>query len=162
MKGDDVPQVRIRSACPDDVARIGDLARGLSPHTMRLRFMGGVAPDRAIDELQRELFTDGGEAVVAEDPEGQIVAEAFAAAAGRGEAELAFVVSDRWQSHGIGTRLLAALVERLRARGIQHAYADTLLENREMLDVLRHSGLPSTEEYREGVIRVGLDLRASG
>jgi GNAT superfamily N-acetyltransferase len=59
---------------------------------------------------------------------------------------VAFVVADEYQHHGIGTRLLELLAEAARQRGITAFFAQTLAENRRMLDVFFHSGYPVTTQ----------------
>jgi GNAT superfamily N-acetyltransferase len=160
MERHDVP-VRIRPAGPSDIRGIGDLGGELSPQSLRRRFMAAVSPDSAIKEFQREVVSSEGQALIAEDLEGRIIGEAYAAPddAHPDHIEMAFVVGDRAQGHGVGTKLLAALVEQLRRSGVAHAYCDTLLENHQMLEVLRRAELPSKEEFRgAGVIRVVFDL----
>lgn len=56
-------------------------------------------------------------------------------------AEVAFVVRDAWQGHGLGRLLLEALTEVARARGLVGFTADVLATNRRMLAVFLGSGL---------------------
>jgi GNAT superfamily N-acetyltransferase len=59
---------------------------------------------------------------------------------GTTEAEVAFVVADEYQSHGIGSLLLDELVRAARDRDIETFLADTLSENHSMLGVFMHAG----------------------
>jgi GNAT superfamily N-acetyltransferase len=90
----------------------------------------------ASEEFRREVQDQEphGVAFVAEDPDGRIVGEAYAAALGEGSAEVAFVVADGWQHHGVGTLLRAALFEQLRADRIVMVFAELLPENRAMME----------------------------
>jgi GNAT superfamily N-acetyltransferase len=56
------------------------------------------------------------------------------------EAEIAFVVADNYQHHGIGALLLERLVGAARPRGIRRFVAYTLSENRVMQQVFTDSG----------------------
>ncbi len=75
------------------------------------------------------------------------------------EAEVAFVVADRVQGHGIGTLLLRRLAEAAADRRIERFTAEVLTTNRAMLDVFRHAGYEETERFEgHGVIHVELPL----
>ena len=76
---------------------------------------------------------------------------------GTDDAEVAFVVADAWQEHGVGTRLLEELTARARADGLTGFVADTLEENH-MRDLFRHSGLTGTSAAEMGVVRVAMRL----
>jgi acetyltransferase len=54
--------------------------------------------------------------------------------------ELALVVNDSWQRHGVGGRLLVALIESARRRGYTEMRAHVLATNRTMIDFLHHRG----------------------
>jgi RimJ/RimL family protein N-acetyltransferase len=73
-------------------------------------------------------------------------------------AEVAFVVADEWQGHGLGPRLLARLVDHARACGFRRLTASTLAGNRPMLTVFQRSGLPIHKERDAGVVEVVMDL----
>jgi GNAT superfamily N-acetyltransferase len=153
--------VHIRRARPDDAERLATTVAALSGRSLFRRFLHGVSAPVATAELGREVRDrePHGVAFVAEDADGRIVGEAYAAALDDASAEVAFVVSDRWQHHGVGTLLRSALFDRLRADGIGIVYADTLLENRPMLELLRDAGLPLHEERcQDGIVRVRVEL----
>jgi len=57
---------------------------------------------------------------------------------------VAFVVTDDYQHHGIGTLLLDDLAEVALRRGITTFVASTLAENSSMLGVFKHSGFQVT------------------
>jgi GNAT superfamily N-acetyltransferase len=73
-------------------------------------------------------------------------------------AEVAFVVRDDYQHLGLGHRLLGALAEAAWARGITTLCAETMLVNRDMLAVFRHSGFPMTTSSEFGEISVRLSI----
>jgi GNAT superfamily N-acetyltransferase len=74
-------------------------------------------------------------------------------------AEVAFVVRDDYQHLGLGHRLLNALADAARARGITTLSAETLSANHDMIAVFRHSGFPcsATTEYGEVSIRLSIE-----
>jgi len=73
-------------------------------------------------------------------------------------AEVAFVVRDDYQHLGLGHRLLGALAEAARARGITTLCAETTMVNHDMLAVFRHSGFPMTTSSEFGEVSVRLSI----
>ena len=73
-------------------------------------------------------------------------------------AEVAFVVSDAWQHRGAGTLLLAGLVAFARTTGVRQLVADTLSDNRPMIDLFQRSGLVTATSYDQGVLHLTLTL----
>lgn len=83
------------------------------------------------------------EAYCAIDPKsGDLVAEArYIRCADRPNvAEFAITVADAWQGRGLGTILLARLVERAREEGIERFYVLMLATNHEMVGLMHHLG----------------------
>lgn len=78
------------------------------------------------------------------------------------QAEVAFVVSDRWQGHGLGTTMFEALAARAREVGIIRFVADTLPHNAKMLRVFHDAGLPVSSQFRDGVVHLVIQLSAPG
>jgi GNAT superfamily N-acetyltransferase len=74
----------------------------------------------------------GGRSLVAV-AEGEIVGHALYAGGPDGEAEVAVVVEDGWQSRGIGKLLLAGLARKAAGRGVEAFTAVALGENRRVL-----------------------------
>jgi acetyltransferase len=54
--------------------------------------------------------------------------------------EFALVVADEWQAKGIGSRLLGALIEAARARGLKSIDGEVLGENVTMLQLVHKLG----------------------
>ena len=111
----------------------------LSPQTVYRRFLSPIVrPDQLAH--QRLLEVDGStrQAVVAVQ-DGEIIGVArYTIDAGRPSvAELAVVVADAWQGHGIATRLLAALAELARAAGVEQFSVVTQGDNRAALGLVR-------------------------
>lgn len=73
-------------------------------------------------------------------------------------AEIAFTVGDEYQGRGVATILLHHLAAIARPLGYRVFEAEVLPDNRPMLDVFEHSGMPRTETVRDGVIHVELVL----
>jgi L-amino acid N-acyltransferase YncA len=60
-------------------------------------------------------------------------------------------VCDRWQGRGLGTALLARLIERAREEGHLALHADVLAENTRSIAMLRRAGFVSRS--RTGFLR---------
>src|SRR5919107_1663133 len=116
----DGTRVRVRPIEPEDRAALVAAFERLSPETRYRRFFGPVneLSRRALDHLTVVDHADH-EALVALDEEDAIVGVARYVRIGEGEAEPAIVIADDWQGRGLGSRLLALLVERARAERIE-------------------------------------------
>jgi GNAT superfamily N-acetyltransferase len=142
-----------------DDERLVRFHESLSPETTRLRFFS-VHPHLSPRETAR--FTDvdhnDREAWVALIDDEIIGVGRYERLANREEAEVAFVVADRWQGMGVGPILLSHLIDRARDVGIHRLIAETLAENHHMLDMFTHTGLPITRSRDRGVVTVTLTL----
>jgi acyl-CoA synthetase (NDP forming)/GNAT superfamily N-acetyltransferase len=76
-------------------------------------------------------------------------------------AEVAFAVADGMHHRGIATLLLEHLVSWARSRQITTFTAQTLTENRAMLNVFADAGLPVTRRYGDGVYDLSFPLPAT-
>jgi len=73
-------------------------------------------------------------------------------------AEVAFIVDDHWQGHGIATALLHRLAAYARRYGITQFEAFTMGANARMLEVLRNAGYPERARFEGGEADVTLDI----
>jgi GNAT superfamily N-acetyltransferase len=143
---DDGTVVEFRPIRPADADALSAFHLQLSPNSVRLRFFG-AHPRLSPAEVHRFTCVDYQDRLA-------LVAVVDGRLTGVGrydrrdavEAEVAFVVADEYQHHGIGTRLLERLARAARQRGITSFFAETLAENRRMLDVFFHSGYPVTAD----------------
>jgi len=134
---------------------------GLTPATTRNRFFS-LHPHLSPAELKRFTSVDheDRDALVVLDADAEIVAVARFDRLGHGSttAEVAFVVADRWQHHGVGGAVFALLAERAREVGLTRFVADTLASNQAMRAVFRNAGLAHKESLDRGVVRVTIEL----
>lgn len=151
--------ISLRPIRPDDAPRLVDFHRHLSPDSVYRRFFS-VHPTLSAAEVERFTRVDhiDREALVAADGDRLVAVGRYDRGPGPTEAEIAFVVADEYQHHGIATALLDALADAAGPAGIATFVASVLAENRAMLDVFRHSGLPMTTTTDDGVVTVGLTL----
>jgi GNAT superfamily N-acetyltransferase len=135
----------IRPISPDDGARLRAFHAGLSRRTSYLRFFI-VHPELSDFEVERFTNVDQESrlALVATRGESLIAVGRFDRTPETSGAEVAFVVADAFQHRGIGSLLLDLLAAAATERGITAFTAETLAENRSMLDVVNHSGFPVT------------------
>jgi RimJ/RimL family protein N-acetyltransferase len=133
----------------------------LTAATTHSRFFA-VHPHLSPAELIRFTTVDhqDREALVALDDDGEIVAVArFDRLSGSPSvAEVAFVVADAWQHHGVGTALFARLASQAAELGVEQFVAETFAGNRAMRAVFRHSGYAVTEQLDDGIIRLTIEL----
>lgn len=153
-------RVWFRPIRPDDVGRLRAFHRRLSMDTQRLRFF---TPLRELSPAMAENFCnvdhDKRTAIVICYPgEDAIRGVGRLEDMGDGTAEVAFVLEDCLQGHGIGKALLSLLAAHARERGITTLTAMVLPENGAMLHVFRTCEFPSTFEIRDGAEYITLDI----
>jgi GNAT superfamily N-acetyltransferase len=153
---------RVRPIRPDDAGRLVEFHRQLSPHSVYLRFFT-FHPTLSAVEVARFTTVDYVDrlALVAAEGDRLIAVGRFDRFPGTTEAEVAFIVADEFQHHGIGALLLDELVKAARDRGIETFTAQTLAENKAMLDVFRHAGFPVTSRIEFGTVTVQFPIAPS-
>ena len=129
------PALRVIQA--EDEARLERLFYRLSPESVYRRFftLYTTPPSGAMRKLV-DLDHDTRDAVVAVVDE-EIVGVARYAAVGPHEAEVAVVVEDAWQGHGLGRRLLECVTALARVHGMTALTASVLAENGPAIAMLR-------------------------
>ena len=155
--------VDLRQMRASDAADLVRFHHTLSTETTYLRFFS-VHPELGVGEVDRFTHVDhrDREAIVARI-DGAIVGVArFDRIDDSDRAEVAFVVSDRWQGHGLGTTMFEGLAARAREVGITCFVADTLPHNTKMLRVFHDAGLPVSSQFRDGVVHLVIQLGVAG
>ena len=127
-------RARIRPIAPDDKALLQDGLQRLSPESVHRRFLG-PKPRLSAAELRYLTEVDGRDhialvAVDDEDPERLVgVARCVRSKEDAGTAEMAIVVDDAWQGHGVGHVLVEALAHAAAAVGVRRFSAVILADN---------------------------------
>jgi GNAT superfamily N-acetyltransferase len=144
---------RVRPIRPDDGARLVALHGRLSPRSVYLRFFS-AHPTLTAAEVTRftEVDYERRLALVATVRDDLIAVARYDRLPGVSEAEVAFVVDDTYQHHGVGSELLDRLADAAYARGVTTFCAETLAENRTMLDAFHHAGFPVTSSTAFGTV----------
>jgi RimJ/RimL family protein N-acetyltransferase len=157
-------RVHVRPIRPDDTARLQAFHTRLSSDSIMFRFFR-VLP--ALPDADAEHFTHldyrDRMALIATEGQGEderILGVVRYERISPDTAEVAFVVEDRWQGHGIATALLRRLAPYARKLGITRLLAVTMAANAKMLDVLQHAGYPFSTRYEDGEFAVTLDTSA--
>jgi GNAT superfamily N-acetyltransferase len=129
--------VSIRAATPGDKEGLRRMFSRLSSKTIYRRFH---LPYLNVPERTLALMSDGDHhdkeillAVVGEEVVGHAM---YVLSDNERDAEVAFVVEDRWQSKGVGKLLLARIAGRARSRGVEYFTGDVLGENGRVLGLL--------------------------
>jgi GNAT superfamily N-acetyltransferase len=151
--------VRVRPIRPEDAPRLLQFHEKLSARSIYLRYfyMHPNLSPAEVDGLTRVDYVDR-LAFVVEDGEELIAVARYERTPGTDEAEVAFLVADAYQHHGIGTLLLEALAEEAWRNGIRTFLARTLPENRAMLDVFVESGFAVATNLEDGEIAVRISI----
>lgn len=160
----DGTRLHTRPIWPDDTQRLRTFHAHLSRDSVIFRFFRYL-PELSIRDAEHFTHLDYEDrmALVATQGEGdeqRILAVVRYERLGPDSAEVAFVVADDWQGHGIATALLLQLAVYARARGIMRLVAVTMSSNLRMLEVLRHCGYPLTIRVQDGEDEVRLDISA--
>jgi RimJ/RimL family protein N-acetyltransferase len=155
----DGTRVAVRSIEASDGPRLVRFHATLSFETIRTRFFG-VHPYLSASEIERFTTVDhhDREALVALVDDEIIAVGRYERLAEAGDAEVAFVVADRWQRRGLAPILLQLLAARAREVGIVRFVAETLGDNHAMVKVFRSSGLTMTTTWVSGEVHVTLML----
>jgi GNAT superfamily N-acetyltransferase len=159
---DEPLRFRLRPIRSDDGQKLVAFHDHLSDRSSYLRFFS-VHPHLSPKEVERFTHVDYENrlALVAELDRRLIGVGRFDRRPQRDEAEVAFVVADDYQHHGIGSLLLDELATAASDRGISTFVADTLHENHPMLDVFFHSGFDVTSHCDVGTVSLRFPLAST-
>jgi GNAT superfamily N-acetyltransferase len=150
----------VRPIAPGDAPALVALHARLSGETVLRRYFG-PRPELAPSLVAR--FTDVREewrfALVAVREPGDLVAVARYEGRPEPAAEIALVVDDALQRHGVGRALLLRLIDVAVLRGIESLVADVLAVNTPMITLLRGLGLPTRSVVDGSALVITLDLR---
>jgi acetyl coenzyme A synthetase (ADP forming)-like protein len=153
----------IRPIRADDLEQLRALHSRLSPQSIYFRFFSPIpkVPEAQLHRLAEVDYRDRFALVAVLD--GEVVAVArYDRTNVDTAAEVAFVVEDHQQRRGLATVMLEHLAAVARSNGIERFDAETLPDNRAMMDVFRHAGFDVSSHFDSGVIDVSFPLTPSG
>ncbi len=148
---DDGTLVNVRPISPSDAAQLTQFHRGLSDRSRYLRYFYPHS-ELSPDEVAHLTEVDGCArvALVAELDDQLIAVGRYDRLDDPARAEVAFVVADQFQHHGIATELLRRLAAAATTVGISHFTAEVLDENKAMLSVFHDAGFPFSTPRTSG------------
>jgi GNAT superfamily N-acetyltransferase len=157
----DGTRLLIRPIRTQDAPALVALHARLSADTIYRRYFG-VRPHLApavVDRFTR-IDEEWRFALVAVRDSGELVAVTrYEGTQGESAAEIAVVVDDALQHHGVGRALLERLIDVATERGLDALVADVLSANSPMLGLLRVLGLPTRTVRDSDSTTVTVDLR---
>lgn len=132
--------ITVRATADDDRAAVAEFLRGLSMETMYKRFFSlPRVDDRLIDMVVHPseccsvaLVALVGDEIVGLATYDRLESDPTAA-------DVAIVVSDRWQHHGVGSVLMRKLGGAATRRGIERFTATMLADNRPVVDFVHRT-----------------------
>jgi GNAT superfamily N-acetyltransferase len=159
----DPARLTIRSLVAEDRPALDAMARRCSDDTLRRRFHSSLGPlqrARVVDLLRGRAV----DALVATTAAGDVVGLATAQRTRTGVVELAVLVEDAHQSAGLGHRLTAELLDRVRSLGYSVAVADVLRQPSFVLDgLVRHHRRATVDlDGPVATVRIPLEAAAAG
>jgi acyl-CoA hydrolase/GNAT superfamily N-acetyltransferase len=160
---DDGNQVTFRPVHPTDEHSMRDLLYALSQETLYYRFMTHK-PKFSHSQIQNFVYIDHRRdvAIVGTVPEAHgediVAVGRYYLDSKTNRAEVAFVIRDDWQNHGIGKFLFKHLVNLAKRSGIAGFDAEVLRDNRRMQTIFNHSDYRVRSKLEEDVYSFQIDF----
>jgi acetyltransferase len=158
----------VRPIRPEDEPAMVSFHQGLSEHSVYMRYFHALSLGRRVEHerLARICFVDYDReiALVADHKDSPDTGYDIAAVARLTkvadvrEAEIALVVSDKFQHRGLGTAMWQRLVDVGRAEQLRRLTATILAENYEMQRLCEKLGFRLKQDTGEGTVTATLDL----
>jgi acyl-CoA hydrolase/GNAT superfamily N-acetyltransferase len=161
----DGTQLNFRPIHPTDEPRMRDLFYKLSEATIYYRFMSHskrVSRQQIQDFVYIDHRNDVTMVCTLPEAHGEeiIAVGSFYLDPKTNLAEVAFVVSDKWQNHGIGTFLLKHLMRVAHRNGIRGFTAEVLTDNKSMQAVINKSNCKIKSKLSGNVYSYEMDFEA--
>ena len=148
--------IRYRAIRPSDEEGMRTLFYRFSDESIYSRYLQSIRR-MPHSKIQEYVNIDWNQVVsivglVGEEGQGHIIAEArFIRIPGRPQAEVVFVVDEKYQRLGIASFAYGMLIRLARERGIKGFTAEVLSSNIGMMKVFRHGDLPVKAQLEGGV-----------
>lgn len=147
----DGEKITLRHIIPADAAKEQAFVHGLSSESSYRRFHGTIK-DLSKEALKEFTELDVRNAVAmvvlrsGEKGEEEIGVARYVIDPDRADCEFAIVVADRWQKHGIGTRLMNALISHLQAGGVKQISGSVIKSNSTMRTFMKQMGFEEIDD----------------
>ena len=153
----------IRPIRDDDVDRLRRLFYRLSPETVYRRFFQPVKrPSEKLLHHLAEVDHQLRQAIVAELDDEIVAVARYDRASNTPVAEVAILVEDAWQGHGLGRRLLRRLALDALEHGVADLTATVLGENQRALRLAHHVAPDTRGHLDHGEWLLDIHLPAAG
>jgi acetate---CoA ligase (ADP-forming) len=146
--------VHVRPVRPEDHDAIRAFLGAASRDSIAFRFFGAANLDWAADWSVDVDYVDRYALIAETGRPARVIAHAAYLRIDRRRAEVAFLVADADQGHGLSTIMLAHLAEAAGAESITTFVADVLPANHRMIETFRQSGFPVELRSEPGVIKI--------
>jgi RimJ/RimL family protein N-acetyltransferase/predicted CoA-binding protein len=146
--------VHVRPVRRADHDAIRAFLGGISPDSILFRFFGAANLEWAADWSVDVDYVDRYALIAETGTPARVIAHAAYLRIDRRRAEVAFLVADEDQGHGLSTIMLAHLAEAAGAESITTFVADVLPANHRMIETFRQSGFPVELRSEPGVIKI--------
>jgi GNAT superfamily N-acetyltransferase len=158
----DICHFTVRPIAPSDADALVRFHQHLSDQTIRLRYFN-LHRELTAEEVAHLTCVDGFNRVayVVEHAGEMVGVGRYDRCDKPCQAEVAFVVADEFQHHGLGPMLLERLVETARLAGIGELCASVLTENSIMLAVFHCAGFPFAEAHFGDVVELTMEIGPS-
>jgi len=158
-------EVIIRAARAEDAEHIVEAFKGLDDQSIYTRFFS-FKKEITEAELQRFREADFNKRVtllciIERDGREIVIASGSYVRESEDSAEVAFIVEEDYQRHGISRCLLNHLREVAIGNGIKNFTASVLPYNSAMLGVFKSCGWPMQSRTSEGTVQIRLQLEGS-
>jgi RimJ/RimL family protein N-acetyltransferase len=154
-------EMTFRPMQTDDVDRLRRLFFRLSPETVHLRFFQPVkAPSEKMLHHLAEVDHERRQAIVAVVDDEIVAVVRYDRVDGTTHAEVAIVVEDAWQGHGLGTLLIRRLTTDALEHGVDSLTATVLGENHRALGFAHHVAPTTHTHLDHGEWYLDIPLRA--
>jgi GNAT superfamily N-acetyltransferase len=152
--------IRVRVLTDIDDNEIRSFFDRVTPASIYRRFFTPLPPEIAAQWEHVSTTDESRHLTLAAEIDGDIVGIARYDRCAPHEAEVAFIVDDAHQGHGIGTLLLERLAASASDHDIRFLSADTLPTKGRMLHVFEHAARPVERHFVDGVVHVRFPIDA--
>ncbi len=151
--------VWMRLARPEDVEAVTAMHERSTERTIHQRYFRNITEWRELT-MRRLAGGHRGASIVVMAEDGRIVGlgNVFPIEDDARSAELALIIDDDHQAHGLGARLLEHMIALARQLGFDTVVASVLAENRGMISLLDRTGLNWTRHVESGVTEFSASL----